>query len=241
MKNKLLTIIMFGMVGLSCSSPLSDTNVTDPSLLEPELVISKSIDALGARTVQYTADILDKNSNLVTLQNGNVKVDGFAMNLRAYVFGGEEYDLLGESEVKFVLDTTFTFALTLSDGSQYYGTVKSQANDLFEFDTPSTQSHTQNMVITWMDTDPNAAMRIEMTSKFHTDTSNGTGFQTIQLPNPTTGSFTINSSYFNGPQGTIYEVDLVLVSEIRGNIDSHFRSGSSTVSDLEIARNVTIN
>ncbi len=241
MKYLPFAFIFLGIIGLSCSSPLSDTNVTDPSLLEPVLVVTKSIDSGGARTVEYTADIYDKNLNLVTLQNGSVKIDNFAMNERADIFGGEEYYISGESEVKFALSTTYSFTLTLSDGSQYNGTVKSQSEDLTEFNTPTSQSHTQNMPLTWTDTDPNATMSIQMLYKFSTDTSTGSGTKTIAISNPSSGSYTIGSSDLTTSQGKIYEVDLTLISEIRGTIDSHFRSGSYVASHLEITKNVTIN
>ena len=95
MKLVLWASILFGLIGMSCSSPLSDTNVTDPSLLEPQLVVSKAINT-GARTVLYTCAIYDKNSNLVTLQNGSVKINNFQMNTQSDLFGGEEYYLSGE-------------------------------------------------------------------------------------------------------------------------------------------------
>jgi len=240
MKHLKFLFIPLSLIGLSCSSPLSDTNVTDPSLLEPQLVVSKSIES-GARVVAYTADIYDKNYNLVTLQNGSVKINGFSMNERANLFGGEEYYLSGESEVKFALNTAYNFTMTLSDGSQYHGTVKSQSTDLYEFDAPSSQSHKQNMTVTWKDTDPNASMYILMIYDFRTDSSSGSGEQKFTIPNPANGSYTINSSYLTTSQGTIYEVDLTLVSEITGIIDPQFRPGSSTVSDLQITRSVTIN
>lgn len=241
MRYQLFALILLGIIGLSCSSPLSDTNVTDPSLLEPVLLVTKSIDSTGARTVQYTADIYDKNMNLVTLQNGSVKINNFAMNERANILGGEEYYLSGESEVQFAPSTNYSFTLTLSDGNQYNGTVKSQSTDLTEFNTPTTQSHTQNMPLTWKNTDPNATMSIQMLYKFRTDTSGGSGTKTFAISNPSTESYTVNSSDLTTTQGTIYEVDLTLVSEVRGTIDSHFRPGSYVASDLEITRTVTIN
>jgi len=239
MKPLRFLLILLSLIGLSCSSPLSDTNVTDPSLLQPQLAVSKTMDN-GARVIEYTADIYDKNHNLVTLQNGSVKINGYSMNERANILGGEEYYLTGESEVKFILDTTYTFTLTLSDGTQYNGTVKSQSADLYEFDAPSTQSHTQNMTVTWKDTDPKARMYIQMVYDFRTDTSSGSGIQTFTISNPSSGSYTINASNFTTSQGEIYEVDLTLVSEISGTIDSRFRPQSSTISDLRITRSATI-
>ncbi len=239
MKHLEFLFILLGLIGLSCSSPLSDTNVTDPSLLQPQLTVSKTLNN-GARSVEYTAVIFDKNSNLVTLKDGGVKINGIVMDTAKTLFGGQDYQLLGESGVKFALSTSYTFTITLSDGSNYYGTVKSQSTDLYEFDAPATQSRKQNMTVTWKDTDPNAQMYIQMIYDFRTDSSGGSGEQTFTIPNPSSKSYSINSSYFNTTQGTIYEVDLTLISEVRGTIDSHFRSGSSTVSDLRITRNVTI-
>lgn len=241
MKYLPLAFIIFWIVGLSCSSPLSDTNVTDPSLLEPQLIAAKSIDSMGFRSVQYIGDVYDKNFNLVTLQNGNVKINGYQMNLRSNLLGGQEYYLSGESEVKFDTGTTYTFTLTLSDGTPYHGSVKSQSKDLTEFNTPTTQSHMQNMPLTWSDTDPTASMSIRMVAKVHTSPSGDSTFTKTYSISKGSSAYTIGSSDLTASQGTIYEVDLTLVSELRGTIDSHFRSGSYVASHLEITRNVIIN
>jgi len=143
--------------------------------------------------------------------------------------------------VKFLLGTTYTFTLTLSDGSQYYGTVKSQSDDLYEFNAPATQSRSQDMIVTWKDADPKAKMYIEMVYDFRTDSSNGSGVKTFTISNPSIESYTISASNFTTSQGSIYEVDLTLVSEITGTISQQFRAGSSTVSDLRITQSVTIN
>lgn len=241
MKRVIFASILLSLAGLSCSSPLSDTNVTDPSLLEPVLVVMKSINSSGARSVLYTAGIYDKNLNLVTLQNGSVKIDGFQMNERANLFGGEHYFLQGESEVKFALDSTYTFTITLSDGSKYYGEVTSQSDDLTEFDAPSSQSRTQPVNVNWKATDPNAAMSIELVYKYSTDTSSGGGTQTISIPDPSTGQYSISPDMFTTDKGTTNEVDLTLVSEVTGTIDPAFRAGSSTVCELTIQRDVKLN
>jgi len=241
MKYLPFSFILFGIVGISCSSPLSDTNVTDPSLLEPALMVSKAIDSTGAIIVQYTGDLYDKNFNLVTLQNGSVKINGYQMNLRTNLFGGQEYYLSDQSKVKFDTSTTYTFTLTLSDGTPYYGTVVSQSKDLTEFNTPTTQSRTQNMPLTWNGIDPNATMSIQMIYKFRTAASKDTsGMKTFSIPSGSGGYYTIGSSDLSTPQG-IYEVDLTLISKKPGEIDSHFRSGSSITSELEITKNVSIN
>ncbi len=241
MKKFSFALVLLSLIALSCSSPLSDVNITDPSLLEPQLVVTKSIGLTGNRSVVYTADIYDKNFNLVTLQNGSVKINGFNMNERANLFGGEEYYLQGESEVKFALDDTYTFTLTLSDGSKYYGKVTSQSEDLTEFVVPSSQSRTQPINVSWKNTDPNATMSIELVYKFSTDSSSGTGSQIINIGNPASESYSISPSVFTTTQGKTTEVDLTLVSKITGTIDPGFRGGSSTVCKLTIEKDVILN
>ncbi|MFZ1081122.1 MAG: hypothetical protein WAO19_04270 [Candidatus Kryptoniota bacterium] len=240
MKLVLFSSILFSLIGLSCSSPLSDTNVADPSLLEPQLMVLKTING-DSRSVTYTCNIYDKNLNLVTLQNGNVKINGFQMNEQADIFGGEGYYLSGEAEVVFDTNKTFIFTLTLSDGSQYTGTVISQSKDLYQFNAPASQSHTQDITVSWKDTDPNSTMSVQMIYYWKADSSKGTGAQTFSISTPSTGTYTIKSSQFTVPQGTTYRVDLTLVSEKAGTIDSHFRPGSSAVSELSYLRSVTLN
>ncbi len=242
MKSILLCAIAALSVAVSsCSSPLSDTNVTDPSLLEPRLAIRKAITTSGAITIEYLADIYDKNLNLVTLQNGNVRIGNYQMNQRANLLGGIEYYLTGESEVSFSLNKTYSFTLTLSDGSTYNGSVTSQTDDLVRFDVPSIQSRTQSINVTWSSTDPNAEMWIQMATRYKTDSSQGVAYQTLRIANPAAQSYTITPSQFSTAEGTAYEVDLTLVSEMKGTIDPRFRSGSGTVCDMSIDRVVKLN
>jgi len=235
MKLRVLAVLSLGIIALSCSSPLSDTNVTDPSLLAPDMQVVKSMSG-GARTVTYEVNIYDKNSNLVTLQNGNVKVNTYQMNVKSNIFGGEYYYLGGESEVKFQLSTKYTFAVYLSDGSEYDGSVTSQSKDLTSFTVPATQDHTQNMSVSWTDTDPAAKMYISMVYTLRTDTSTTTGVKTISIPNPSSGSFVIDKSQFAIQGGTLTSADFTLVSEIDGTVDSRFRGGSSVECLVEYTR-----
>ncbi len=43
MRLALFSSILFSLISMPCSSPLSDTNVTDPSLLEPEMSYFRSV------------------------------------------------------------------------------------------------------------------------------------------------------------------------------------------------------
>lgn len=234
-------VVLLSLVGLSCSSPLSDVNVTDPSVLRPAFTVSKSIDNTGTRTVDYQADIYDKNSELVTIQNGSVKLDGYLMDTKTNLLGGQYYDLSGESEVKFSTATKYNFTITLSDGSQYSGTVTSQSVDLYEFNAPSSQSRTQPITVSWKGTDTTAQMWINMTYSFKTDTTTGSGSQVFQIVDPSSGTFTIPVSYFTSTQGATYRVDLTLESEVKGTVDRRFMPGGSIVSDMTCTRIVNLN
>ncbi len=236
-----IALFMGGLLFVSCNSPLSDTNVTDSSLIQPVFVVAKSVDNNGARSVDYSVDIYDKNANLVTLQNGGVKLNGYQMNIKPDLIGGEFYDLSGESELRFTAGTTYTFSVTLADGSQYNGTVQSQSVDLYEFDVPSAQSRTQDLIVRWRDTDPSSRMTIELTVYSRTDSSEGNSSTTLDIPNPQAGIFTIPATQLSTNQGTTYKADVTLISEKSGSVDPHFMSGSAALSRLTYTRTVALN
>jgi hypothetical protein len=240
MKYVPFAFMFLGIMNLTCSSPLSDVSISDPSVIQPQLYVSKTIDN-GAKVVEYIGEIWDKNLQLVTLKDGGVKVNNISMGTHTIpIFNGQEYYISGEDSLKYSLNTNYTFVITLGDGSQYNGSVTTQSKDLYQFTAPSSQSRTQDLLISWLDTDPNATMSVQVLYKYQTDSSSSSNTETVQIPSSAKGSFIISKTYFTPSQGKTTEVDLTLISEIRGTIDSRFRAGSSIVSDLKMTRNVTM-
>lgn len=240
---KNISFLVFGILSialLSCESPLSDVDLDDPSVIAPVLIVTKTIEN-GTRHVEYIGEIYDKNLSLVTLKNGTVRIENVSMGKRSFLLGGEQYFLSGENIVKHTLGKTYIFTVVFSNGSEYTGSVKTQTKDLYDFTAPSTHNRAQNMTVSWKDADSSATMFIDMAYSFKTDTSSGAGIKRITIPDASTGTFIINSSAFQESQGTIYEADLTLVSEVEGTIDSRFSSNSGTYSQLRITRTVTFN
>lgn len=129
-------------------SVLSDTNITDPKLIRPYFMLSKSRD--GKQTTYiFKGRIEDRKGDHVELRNGAVYLNDIRMKVE------EEVQLFGESlpvytlsstKLRFKFDSLYTFKIVLSDGSEYASSIRTQAQDIV---SSSVKKSNGNAEITW--------------------------------------------------------------------------------------------
>ncbi len=221
----------------SCQSPLSNTDITDPSTLQPQIQVIKSTDSTGSM-YNYRADIYDRQSRYVELKDGGVSVNGEQLILVRSLLGS--YYLTDDHIVKYQFNTKYNFIVTLSDGSQYTASVTTPSTELSNFFAPSEQVKTQNMRVSWTNPDTGATMYFMLTIYFKTDTSAGVQSNKVSIPNPRLGTFDLTPSDFVATQGTSTAVDITLNSEDQGQIDSRFYFSSRAYSHQMITKSVNL-
>ena len=236
-KTYCLVVLFVALAQWSCKSPLSNTDITDPSTLQPKIQVIKNTDSTGS-IYNYRADIYDQQSRYVELKDAAISVNGEQLILVRSLLGS--YYLTDDHIVKYQLNTKYTFIITLSDKSQYTASVTTPSIELSNFVVPLEQVKTQNMRVSWTNPDTSATMNLILAIYFKTDTSAGVQSKNILIPNPRLGTFDLQPSDFLANQGTSTAIDITLNSEDLGQTDSRFYSESRTYSHQMITKSVNL-
>ncbi|NUN70368.1 MAG: hypothetical protein HUU02_11720 [Bacteroidetes bacterium] len=234
--SSILTIIAFILSG--CESPLSDTEITDPGLIAPDVQVTRYVSHNGTVSTEYLCGFFDKSAQRVQLKNGSVTVNGVTMSHAKDLLGS--YYKADPRNVPYSVNTQYVFTITLADNKQYDGVVTTQKSLLNDFSVPTSVSKSSAFQISWSGNDPNADLDLELLSYYKTDSSNGTTFRSIDLPKTASGTYQVSPSVYLSPSGPTSKVELVLVSELEGTIDGRFKRGRHAVSMQRIGRIIMV-
>jgi len=219
----------------NCDSPLSDTEITDPGVLQPHFVVERALLDNGTVLGALQATILDKNLASVQLKNGLVKVNGQQMSITE-ILNISTYHI---PSATVNLNTDYNFEVVLANGQRYTGMVKTQPKTFTSVTVPSNSSVDSDLTISWQDVYVHDALTISLNLTSPAGTVPGETF-TLTPAQMEAGSFVIPKSNFATPAG-ITSATITLTGAKYGTIDSEFRSGSVTISRMRVEKKVTFN
>lgn len=234
-------ICFFSLVSIlllhSCTeeSPLSDIDITDPSLIQLDVSLFKSIDYQGNLNSRIWVYLYDKNQNLIKLKNGKVSVNGHAMILDEIGLNKAPYYTIDARVLSVEAQKEYAFTIELSDGKAYLASITTQNIDLYEINIPFEHSKNSNMQISWKGYDTQSDLVLTLNCAYSNTKSSG---QVVEQFHPghqerTKGEFVFASSNFNKQEG-IYRAFVSITSTIKGTVDPHFRANSSITSMFSI-------
>ncbi|MGE5351496.1 MAG: hypothetical protein ACM3P0_05400, partial [Acidobacteriota bacterium] len=238
MKRKLIFslffILTFSCMGCMQESALSDVEITDPSVIRPEITFVKSKEG-GSITQFIYAWINDRNNNPVELKNGGVSINGKAMPVKNTMGLPYYSGLDAVSDIR--PGYTYDILIKLNSDKAYNASIKIQEKDLATLTLPVNQNRFEDMNISWTEIDPNRELKLEMLNYYKADNKETTEAFTMYIPqqNLGTGKFTIPSTYFQSTQN-IYKTKVTLSSKVSGTIYEGFKSGSKIESTLSISK-----
>lgn len=235
--NKVVTLfaMAFALVFSQCDSPLSDVEITDPSLIQTNFVVERALLNDGTVLGALQTTIFDKNLASVELKNGKVKVNGQQMSVNE-ILNIKTYNI---PSATVNLNTGYDFEVVLADGKNYGGSITTQAKTFTSVTVPSNPSKDNDLTISWNDVYLHDALIITLNLTSPTGTMPGTTF-TLTPVQIQAGTFVIPKSNFAAPAG-ITSVLITLTGVRYGTIDSKFRSGSGTISRMRVEKKVTFN
>jgi hypothetical protein len=218
-------ILFFSLItfilGCTQDSALSDVELSDPSLIFPEIKFIQEREG-GDVSHKVVVWILDKNRDSVEILDGGVRVGDTKMSLKEDVITKAPYYQLNQ-EVDLGVD--YTVSVVLSDGEEYDSNITIQDTDLDVLNVPATHKRTEDMVITW-DSIDSGEMELIYTYFYSNEQSSGNGVKKINIPNSAVNqkSYVLEAAYFQNPVG-IYEAKIKIGSEKSGIVCNDFRSG----------------
>lgn len=237
MKLILLLSILFCFIFFGCAqeSALSDVDDIDPSLITLEISIDKEI---GKSSVYYRNEIwlLDKNRNAIDLKNGEIKINNKKLAPTRTLFN-EPYYMITAASLPFAINSFYEAEVIFKNGDSYKSSIVTRTKDLTSLNVPENHNKSQDLTVTWSDitTDHLASIFINV----HANDSTIGSKETLNISNPSSGSFTIPKSFFQAPG--FYKIDVTLNVEQKGIINKSFRSGSKISSKISITKTANLN
>lgn len=144
-----------GAILLGCTkSNLSNVAVSDPSLLQVNIVIHRRVSYDG-NTTSINAYLKDKAGRTVANQAIQIRINGQALRLNggsSNYYGAFPYYELPDTALKAVGDAnTYTFTMVLADGAEHViGTCQAQPDPTAsQLELPKTHSRRQPLLVQW--------------------------------------------------------------------------------------------
>ncbi|NUN70369.1 MAG: hypothetical protein HUU02_11725 [Bacteroidetes bacterium] len=213
---------------LSCESPLSDAEITDPGLIAPEVTVVKSRDYRTIVSYAYECIIRDKDGKFVVLKNGSVLLNKYAMNLTESLFDYKYYSLPGTT-IPYSLGKPYIFTVRLANGSSYDAVVVTPVIDLSALAAPANVTPPEQMFLQWAGIDSNVVMHFELKIYYRLNGEQSMTQRSIDIPAPKAAKFYLTPEQYLSPVGTTYGVEVTLVAELEGTIDPRFgKNGKAT-------------
>ena len=244
MKKSICLGLFILIIVSSCmkDSSLSDVEISDPSLIRPDISLTRTRDNSNRLETDIKVFLWDKNFDAVQLKKGSVSVNGNIMKVDKLVLTGAPYYTIDTTVLRVELNKTCTFIIELADGQQYEASITTQNVDLYELNLPSGYSKLNNMDISWKGSEIQNEFEILLTCNYSADSESG---QTSDLFTPNyqerlSGTYIISKSYFN-QKDNIYKASVKISSKKNGTIDPVFRSGATIYSYYEKISECNVN
>lgn len=229
MKNTGISIVYILIVFIfsKCSedSPLSDIEITDPSLIAPHIMLSHHTDMPNKVYESVNVWLYDKNFNSIEIKNGKVKLTGKELSLEKSMFTSAPY-YNGYGLESIETGKTFNFEIILSNGNIYKASVKAPIVFPGELNLPANHSRTMALPVSWQQSDESCKATIELLVSYgNPETNSGTEILTLNQSNLHDKSFVIPLSYFQTPEPAT-KIEVTLKFKTLGTMDEQFRTNS---------------
>lgn len=234
-KGVTLFALAFTLFFSNCDSPLSDVEITDPSLLQTNFTVERALLDDGTVLGALQTTIFDKNLASVELKNAHVKVNGQQMSVTE-ILNIKTYNI---PSAAVNLNTEYDFEVVLADGKSYGGSVTTPAKTFTSLTVPSNPSKANDLTISWNDVYVHDELILSLNLTSPAGTVPGATF-TLTSAQMQAGTFVIPKSNFATPTG-ITSIMIILTGVEYGTVDSKFRSGSGTISRMRVEKKVTFN
>jgi hypothetical protein len=208
-----------------CTSPLSDVDITDFSIIGATITMTKYLGGLPPAYKSVQARINDKNGASVKIRNGGVTVNGTAMTYDSSTFV-QSYVIENFPMIK---NTTYRFIISVSNGDQCTSTVTTPPAEFGTVTVPDSFSLSQGATVTWTDVAQGSPLDV----KLRQYSSNRYIFERLGMPD--SGRVVMQPVVDTTLAGN---ASLMMTRSAIGNAAPQLRSGSSIKAEYFFSKDV---
>ncbi|WP_420148799.1 hypothetical protein [Spirosoma sp.] len=258
----LLRILLFpiSLLFIRCGqSPLSAGGVVDPSLLQINVIISRSVSEDGEVNERIEAFVRDADKKTIANPQIQIKVNGKALVLNSgssNYYGAYPHYQLSDRSFVTKANVAYTFTVVLTNGTEYsLGTIQTQPDvSPVQFSPPSSHYRLQPLTLKWYDLEPDnwfvrlwkswqgetSATELKLSKSRRTRDEWNNTYEEQGSVNEAdylttfvgSGSetYTVPVSYFQGPLAQFNTLIVIIDAEKQLDIKKPFLEGSSITS-----------
>jgi hypothetical protein len=194
-------------------SPLSNTWLTDPSLIHLRITLNPQTN-YSSNLIRVI--VLDENEYYVQILNGGIRINNLAMPVVKDGYDLPIYQITHPSVMKVLPNTDYSFLITLSDSSIYSASIRTQEKYMTSPVIPDTHETIKNLTVRWSDFGFQGDLQLSI--------SRGGYRIEYDVPDSSSGYCVLSSKYLRenvkDSVATFY-----FNSKIEGTIDRQFGSG----------------
>jgi hypothetical protein len=219
--------LLLTLAGCRQRSVLSDVELTDPSLLSPDVVLERTTGADGKAETTVHAYALDKNGDAVEIKNGGVTLNGEALAVDYKMVNNVPfYRPANPRKATLEPGTTYRFEFELSDGKRYACEIVSQRRALTRLEAPSPHPKDKPMTIRWRDDSDDDYLTLEIETTVKRDNVETIEHDEVPIPQDARGEYEIPAAYFDDANAR--SAELTLISLKPGEVADEFGGGDAT-------------
>lgn len=219
--------LLLTIAGCRQRSVLSDVELTDPSLISPDVLLERTTGADGKIETTVHAYALDKNGDAVEIKNGGVTLNGERLAVDYETVNNVPfYRPANPRTAELSADETYRFEFELSDGKRYACEVAAQRRALTRLEAPSRHPKDKPMTIRWRDDSDDDYLTLEIETTVKRDDVETTEYDEIPIPQDARGEYEIPAAYFD--KANVRSAELTLISNKPGEVAKEFGGGEAT-------------
>jgi len=226
MKIFFLFLFCFFLLGCQQNSALSDVELSDPSLITPQITLQKTINENGKEKTKLKVYLNDKNGDGIDLKKGSVKLNKQALNSQtdgSLLSAAPFYTI---KNLELINNRKYTFVITLADDKNYTCYINSPKTTFNNLVVPEYHNKNKNLTISWTG---KVSSNIK-TSHYLKIKNQGVLLQKIALnsDNLKNRKLIVNSRIFNQIKNRA-EITITLESKTSGKVDKKFNGGNVNI------------
>ena len=200
-----------------CTSPLSDVNIDDFSVIGANMSITKHFGSSSASWQTVRASVYDKNYASVQIKNGSVSVNSTPM-----VYDNTTLMLCyTKDNLALVKNSDYRFVITISNNDTCTSIVHTPPAEFGTVSVPTSFHLTQGATVTWSDVAPGSPIDIKLSIYSIKDSTTHTIVDNSATPD--SGKFVIQPI---ADTTLVGNATLELTRHTAGTVSSKLRSGT---------------
>jgi len=238
----IITILVLMLIN-SCESPAKVEDISDPSNIKPQILLSKVINNSDKSAISLiTVKLKDKDENYIELENGNIFVNGKIMSPPSSNGSGSETKYYKLS-LPVAADSIYIFEVHFPGEIIAYAWIETPEIDLSEMTIPLEHARNTSLSIQWPEKDFRYPQTVWIQNWNASDGFSSDHQTSLNILRPDLGVFVIPAQYItygNVSDALTEETRIYLVAHSVGILEDAFMEGGYIECQFQLFQDIYV-